>query len=220
MTRARATKERLREAALKLFRAKGFEKTTMRAVAEEAGMSLGAVYYYFPSKEAIVLAYYEDNLAHHRARAREVFASTDDVGARLAAAFDTKLELVRGDRGLLGALFHTLGDPRSTASLFSRETAVTRAASIAIYAEALAPAGLPDDVRDTAALALWGAHLGLVLYFLHDRSKGAARTKALAGDVVALLAPLVPLLHHPAAGDLTARLGALLAHAGLAAERR
>ncbi|MBW2465654.1 MAG: helix-turn-helix transcriptional regulator, partial [Deltaproteobacteria bacterium] len=52
MTR-RADGERKRalilETALSCFRDKGFDETTMRDIAREAGISLGAAYHYFPS---------------------------------------------------------------------------------------------------------------------------------------------------------------------------
>ena len=53
------TRERILDAALGLFRRKGFEGATMRDIARAAGMSLGAAYYYFETKEALVLAYYQ-----------------------------------------------------------------------------------------------------------------------------------------------------------------
>ena len=52
------TRQRILEAALELFRVKGFAAATMREVAVAAGVATGAAYYYFPSKEAIVLAFY------------------------------------------------------------------------------------------------------------------------------------------------------------------
>src|SRR4051812_422557 len=58
--KAEETKRRIYEAALQLFRDKGFESTTMRDIAREAGVALGGAYYYFASKEAIVLAFYEE----------------------------------------------------------------------------------------------------------------------------------------------------------------
>ncbi len=51
------TRERILNAALKLFRDRGFEAATMRDIAEEAGVATGAAYYYFPSKDAIVMEY-------------------------------------------------------------------------------------------------------------------------------------------------------------------
>ena len=48
------------EAATKLFQDRGFESTTVQAVAAEAGVAAGTVYLYFPSKEAILAALQED----------------------------------------------------------------------------------------------------------------------------------------------------------------
>ena len=53
------TRIRILEAALLLFRKRGFEKTTMRDIARESGVALGAAYYYFDSKDALVMAFYE-----------------------------------------------------------------------------------------------------------------------------------------------------------------
>ena len=49
--KARRTRERILEAALALFAERGYEATTMRDVAREAGASLGLAYRYFESKE-------------------------------------------------------------------------------------------------------------------------------------------------------------------------
>src|ERR671921_2831290 len=56
--KARRTRERILEAALRLFAERGYEATTMRDVAREAGASLGLAYRYFASKEEFVLALY------------------------------------------------------------------------------------------------------------------------------------------------------------------
>ena len=52
-----------------LFREKGFDATTIREIAARTGLSLGATYYYFPSKESIVAAYYDHVQDQHRVRA-------------------------------------------------------------------------------------------------------------------------------------------------------
>ena len=44
------------EASLELFSEKGFEKTTIRMIAEKAGISLGLLYNYFKSKEEVLKA--------------------------------------------------------------------------------------------------------------------------------------------------------------------
>ena len=53
----------------------------MRDVATAAGVSLGAAYYYFASKEAIVAAYYDHVQARHQAACREAFAAALDLRA-------------------------------------------------------------------------------------------------------------------------------------------
>ena len=62
------------DTALQLFRQRGFEATTVRDIASGAGLSLGAAYYYFPSKEAIVAACYDYVQQDHLSRARTAFA--------------------------------------------------------------------------------------------------------------------------------------------------
>ena len=57
-TKAEETGLRILEAALELFRNDGFDSATMRSIAQKAGVATGAAYYYYPSKEAIVMDFY------------------------------------------------------------------------------------------------------------------------------------------------------------------
>ena len=57
--KAEETRARILNAALDLFRSQGFDRTTMREIATEAAVSLGSAYYYFDSKEALVMAFYQ-----------------------------------------------------------------------------------------------------------------------------------------------------------------
>ena len=49
----------------------------MRAIAADAGLSVGNAYYYFASKEHLIQGFYDLINAQHRARSREVIAATD-----------------------------------------------------------------------------------------------------------------------------------------------
>jgi AcrR family transcriptional regulator len=51
-----STQEAVRRAALELFAAKGYEGTSLREIAEAVDMTKAAIYYHFPSKEAVLLA--------------------------------------------------------------------------------------------------------------------------------------------------------------------
>ncbi|ATB39076.1 TetR family transcriptional regulator [Cystobacter fuscus] len=52
--RAKATVELILEAAAHVLVSSGYEGTTTKQVAERAGVSIGSLYQYFPSKEALV----------------------------------------------------------------------------------------------------------------------------------------------------------------------
>jgi AcrR family transcriptional regulator len=61
--RGRNTRSRLRELALQLFAEQGYEKTSLREIAERLGVTKAALYYYFKSKEDIVRSLVEDYVA-------------------------------------------------------------------------------------------------------------------------------------------------------------
>lgn len=54
--RSRATVDALIEATARILIKDGFDKTTTNRIAEKAGVSVGSLYQYFPSKEALVAA--------------------------------------------------------------------------------------------------------------------------------------------------------------------
>jgi AcrR family transcriptional regulator len=53
----RETLQRIAETGLKLFIANGYERTTLEAIAEAAGISRRTFFYYFKSKEEVLLAW-------------------------------------------------------------------------------------------------------------------------------------------------------------------
>jgi AcrR family transcriptional regulator len=190
-----ATRQRALHAALALFRRKGFGGTTMRDIAKEAGLSLGAAYHYFPSKDALVMDYYEWLQTEHERRAGGETPEGADVATRLRVLLRTKLDLLARDRKILAALFRNIGDPAHPLSVFSRQTETIRRRSIAQFEEACA--SLPAQLRQPVGLLAWFGHLALILLFLHDRSRGQARTRALADEVAGMAAGALPLLAMP-----------------------
>src|ERR1700691_5172014 len=78
--------------AIRIFRERGLEASTMREIATASGVALGAAYYYFSSKEAIIQAYYDEVQTEHARRVEAALAAGKlDLKARLSAAFHTKL---------------------------------------------------------------------------------------------------------------------------------
>src|SRR5215813_7819877 len=96
--KAEDTRTRILNAALALFRRKGFEQTTMREIATETGVSLGNAYYYIESKEALVMAFYER--AHTELPSRVAAAVLPAAGLeeQLSAIIDSKFSYFAPNR--------------------------------------------------------------------------------------------------------------------------
>lgn len=204
-----ATRRQLLKAALELFRRRGYERTTMRAIAKHAGLSLGAAYHYFDSKDAILTSYYEwTQDEHERLMARAVSPSAG-FRERMLALFETKLAVVRSDRKLLSALFARLGDPTDPLSVFAKRNSALRERSIEQFTGVLSDMRLPADLRNLSARLLWLVHLAVLLFFVHDRSPRQVRTHHLVAVIVDLSAGALPWLAHPQAASLRNRLSSL-----------
>lgn len=203
------------ETALRLFRERGFDETTMRDIATASGLSLGAAYHYFPSKEALVLAYYDRIQVQHEEEARLALASASNLSSRLVAVMTTKLELLQDDRRILRAILQTMLGADQSLSVFSPETSDVRHQSMAIFEEALVCPEIPEETRPLFARAFWLLHLGFLLYFVNDSSPKQEKTWALMQGSVELLATMAPILGSPMLGPMQGQIVNLLQNAGL-----
>jgi AcrR family transcriptional regulator len=82
----RGTASAIRAAALKLFADRGYELTTMRAIADEVGVGAPAIYNHFGSKQEILYEIVSGSIQQTIAGARAGIASSDDVADQLRAA--------------------------------------------------------------------------------------------------------------------------------------
>ena len=217
--KAQQTRSHILSTALSVFRERGLEATTMRDLAAAAGTSLGSAYYYFPSKESIIQAYYDDVQAEH---ARRVAAALGDrrldLRDRLRAAFHSKLDILQGDRKLLGALFRYSGEPQHPLSALSEGTRKNRQQSMAVFLAAIGDERLPEDVRTILPAALWALHMGILLYFIYDESPEQQRTRRLIDGVITLLVRVLALAKLSILKPVRGSVLSLLRDAGLLPE--
>jgi AcrR family transcriptional regulator len=100
LARGRKSRARIREAARSLFRERGFDGATLRAIAERAGMGTSSIYRHVQSKEELLV----DELAEMQEEAWTRFRSHDDrqrsTQVRLAEFLDIQHELLVADRDL------------------------------------------------------------------------------------------------------------------------
>jgi AcrR family transcriptional regulator len=215
-----ATRSLVLRTALGLFRERGVDAVTMREIAKSADVALGATYYYFPSKEAIVQAYYDQVQGDHLARVSAQFVEAKlNLEERLRIAFHSKFDILKGDRKLLGALFRYAGEPEHQLSVFGAATQVNRQQSMAVFKLAIiGEERLPKDILAVLPMALWSLSMGFLLYFIYDNSPRQERTYKLIDGALELLVPLLSLVKSPLFKPFRGSLFALLRDTGLLAE--
>ena len=146
------TRERIQSIALELFAEQGYEKTSLREIAERLGVTKAALYYHFKSKEDIVRSFVED----YRAELEQVIA----WGASQPPTPETRAEILRRYTGIVGeqlavirfmeqnqATMHTLMSDSGARKKMFRDQFMS-------LCDLLAPPGaaLADRVRAVAAV--------------------------------------------------------------------
>ena len=199
------TRRRILETALQLFREKGFEQTTMREIAERAGMALGAAYYYFNSKEKFVMAYYQQTLEEMQEYAsKPPVSEIRSLKERLQLVLDYKFRQMKPYRSFLGVLFRFAADPNSPLSPFGEETREIREANIRMFEQLMqrTEPSIPPDMSEHLPRMLWMYQMGLILFWLHDRSRGQIRTKNLQDRSLDLILSLIRIGKLPLMGPV------------------
>ena len=193
------TKALILETALEMFNERGYEQTTMRAIAEKANLSLGNAYYYFHSKEYLIQAFYHRTHEQHLAACRPALEKEHTLKARLLTVMRLKIETINPYYEFAGALFKTAADPGSPLNPFSDESDPVRKDSIDLFARVVdgSNAHVPKDLRAELPYLLWVYHMGIILFWIHDRSPKHRRTYRLVEHTVDLLAKLISLASNP-----------------------
>ena len=86
------TRERILDAALKLFSAKGFHDTKLDEIVAEGGISKGSIYFHFPNKEKLFIALVDQFADLIERRAKEAIDQQTPGIQRVQAALEAVLE--------------------------------------------------------------------------------------------------------------------------------
>ncbi|HKA22033.1 MAG TPA: TetR family transcriptional regulator [Blastocatellia bacterium] len=193
------TRAAILEAALEMFRARGYEQTTMRAIADEAGVALGNAYYYFHSKEHLIQAFYGKTHEEHLVASASILEKERDLKARLLGVLRSKFEMLEPYHQFAGKLFKTAADPQSPLNPFSDESNPVRQQSIALFAKVVegSNAKVPKELLAELPFMLWLYHMGLTLFWIHDASPKRSRTFRLVNRTVDILVRLIGLASNP-----------------------
>ncbi len=193
------TRELILNSALDLLGEHGYEKTTMRAIARRAGVSLGNAYHYFGSKELLIQAFYHRLHQDHLAATRPALEKEMSFRDRLMTLMKLKISTLEPYHEFAGVLFKTAADPHSPLNPFAHASAPVRSDSIKLFEELVVDtrARIPPDLRADLPYLLWLYHIGVILFWIHDSSPKRARTYRLIDQTVDLLDKLISLASNP-----------------------
>jgi AcrR family transcriptional regulator len=182
-----AARQRLYETAVASIGTHGYDATTLRDVAKEAGVSAGLLYRYFPSKRAVVLALYDELSAAYARQSMNM--PRGKWRERFLFALRTSLSVLEPHRTALTALIPVLvsaGDE----GLFAAGTAFSRQRVQRIFEEAvMGSVDAPQrPLGEALGRVLYLVHVLVLLWWLLDKSPRQRATAAL----VALFERVLP----------------------------
>jgi AcrR family transcriptional regulator len=167
------TRAQIRAAAIELFTANGYEKTSLREIADRVGVTKASLYYHYPSKQALLEAVVSPLVADWRHTVDAAVTlphEPENVRVVLERCLDTMLRhravaglMLRDASAILAALatvldelievntrLHTwLAGPEPTPAGRIRAAAATEVLSVALGSGATLPEVSDADVRAT-----------------------------------------------------------------------
>lgn len=194
-SKAEETATRILEAALALIREQGFEAATMRAIAARAGVATGAAYYYYASKDAIVMDFYRRSCDEMQESIRLGLERVESLEEGLGELIQIKLRHFGPNRDVLRALLRNGADPKYPLSPFSTETKQIRDQDIGWFQELLLRTGVrvPRDLAPHLPGLLWFFQMGVILFWVTDESTHQSRTEKLLPAACKLVSSLIRL---------------------------
>ena len=94
MPRESDTKERIERSALRLFVEQGIAETSIREIAQEAGVSQGAMYNHYASKEDLAWELFSSNFSEIGHELRRIAADCDTLASKLTGVVPREGEVV------------------------------------------------------------------------------------------------------------------------------
>jgi AcrR family transcriptional regulator len=181
------TRQRILDAAQRLFRASGFEQATTRDIAREAGIATGTLFNYFPTKEAIVMTLVCEALdkgqVTYQQRRRSGATLEEDLFDQVAC----ELRALKPHRGYLAPVLETAFAPVARSGTEIGEQAErVRVEHLEQVGRTLGAYDIGPDVPALAQQLYWTLYCGVLGYWARDTSSKQEDTLALLDQSVGM----------------------------------
>lgn len=95
-----ATRVTIIEVAMSLFKQQGFHETSMEQIADQSDISKATLYKYFEVKEAIIAAYWQEEIKNSKDELQQIISGNSDTRSRLETAFRVYMQHIMQSREL------------------------------------------------------------------------------------------------------------------------
>ena len=191
----RETRLLLIDVAVETITEKGFKSATMREIAKRAGIGSATIYSYFPTKEKLLYAYFEEQYIKLSEQLDEIEGFDEfEFGEKIQTLIETILDNFLKDREFVQEAFHLA--VLSPLTSF-QESKVARNIFLDIckdiWNKKIEQSGGTEKpvLQDWLLMLFWEYYLGIVAYWLKDDSEGFANTSELIDRTVSIIQHIV-----------------------------
>jgi len=175
-------RKKLIEIAVEVMIEKGFKSTTMRQIAKKAGIGDATIYNYFPTKESILFAYYEDAIDSAIEKMKRIKDFNQySLHEQLNCFFEIQFEIFLKDREFVAMSFKMIF--LSINQNFKNQKPI-RDRFIEVIDDMIGASidvkEIPPQVfQEMIYYLLWDFYIGMVIYWLNDSSERFTDTSLL-----------------------------------------
>jgi AcrR family transcriptional regulator len=173
-----ATRQRILEAANSQFARDGWQNATTRAIAFEAGIAVGTLFNYFPTKESIAATLIAEALESAGVAFRAGRREDDSLEADLFLLIWSGLRSLQGYRNFLGPAAETIFSPLARQTVDSPGDAI-RVDQLELVHSILISHGFPSALPTVTVQLYWTLYMGVFAYWAADDSPGQEDSLAL-----------------------------------------
>ena len=177
-----ATRLKLISSAVEIISQKGFRATTMKAIAQKAEIGIATIYNYFPNKDKILYAYFEEKYIALAQEIEQIEGFDDfELNEQIQTLIETLLENFLEDREFVEeAAYLAIFSPFTSFNESKNSRDIFLDISKEIWNKQLEKSGNPIPItQDWMLLMFWEYYLGIVAYWLKDESPNFNHTTQL-----------------------------------------
>jgi TetR/AcrR family fatty acid metabolism transcriptional regulator len=187
-------RDRILDAATKVFAKKGFHATRVSEVAKAAGVADGTIYLYFKSKDELLVSLFEDRVEKLLSYMKEELPKQPTAAAKMRRVIELQLGLLEGERDLAEVITVIIRQSSKLLKEYAAPKFVSYLDAVAkVIAEGQSSGEFRKDVSPSvAARVTFGALDGVALTWALGKAEKGALARAAQQLAQILLRGLAP----------------------------